>query len=267
MALFQFWNLNLFENPFPVSREEVLRLCKIRTLNTYHNCLHDLNQWGYIKYQPSFNPMTPSLITIHDLETVKMPKEEKSEHNPGEARIKNRTADNTTLGSKTIQLPYNPRLKNSTADHTGLTSLIKQYKQYKQINERGKNSRSKKSGSENVKKKKPDLGKRKKIAPKKEKVENPNPSDEKSNPDLSVPPTLDQVLNFFTTETYPEPEAQKFFNHYQSNGWKIAGKTPMEDWQASAHKWILNTQNFNTQPKPKPSPTNLNKNKRYDIPL
>jgi hypothetical protein len=86
-------------------------------------------------------------------------------------------------------------------------------------------------------------------------------------PDLSISPTLDQVLTFFKTENYSEPEAKKFFNHYQSNGWKIAGKTPMEDWQASAHKWMLNTQNFNAQNKTKPSSTTLNKNKRYDIPL
>jgi hypothetical protein len=65
----------------------------------------------------------------------------------------------------------------------------------------------------------------------------------------------------------PEIEANKFFNHYQANGWKIAGKTPMEDWQASANKWMLNAQNFETKAKAKPGPTNLNKNKKYDIPL
>ncbi len=39
-------------------------------------------------------------------------------------------------------------------------------------------------------------------------------------------------------------EAKKFFNHYQSNGWLIGGKTPMQDWESSAHKWMLNVANF-----------------------
>ena len=35
-------------------------------------------------------------------------------------------------------------------------------------------------------------------------------------------------------------EAQKFFNYYEANGWKIGGKTPMQNWKAAARNWILN---------------------------
>ena len=49
MALFQFWNLNRFENPFPVNRTEVLKLSKVKSLNSYHKYLHELARFGYIQ--------------------------------------------------------------------------------------------------------------------------------------------------------------------------------------------------------------------------
>lgn len=59
------------------------------------------------------------------------------------------------------------------------------------------------------------------------------------------PPQLNEVELFFTQKNYPTIEAQKFFNHYQSNGWLVGGKTPMKDWQSSAHKWMLNANQWN----------------------
>jgi hypothetical protein len=57
-------------------------------------------------------------------------------------------------------------------------------------------------------------------------------------------PHYDEVHAYFLTNAFPEHEAQKFFNHYASNGWLIGGKSPMVDWKASAQKWILNSANF-----------------------
>lgn len=39
--------------------------------------------------------------------------------------------------------------------------------------------------------------------------------------------------------------AQKFLNHYEGNGWMI-GKTKMVDWIATAHNWIIDTENTTT---------------------
>jgi hypothetical protein len=57
-------------------------------------------------------------------------------------------------------------------------------------------------------------------------------------------PDISQAISFFEKNDYPAAEAKKFFNHYQSNGWLIGGKTPMQDWESSAHKWMLNVDNF-----------------------
>ncbi len=62
-ALFQFWNRNRFRNPFPVSREELMFLSHIGSVNTYTRCIKELHQWGYIEYFPSFNPNTGSKVT------------------------------------------------------------------------------------------------------------------------------------------------------------------------------------------------------------
>lgn len=62
-ALFQFWNRNRFRNPFPVSREELMFLSHIGSVNTYTRCIKELHRWGYIEYFPSFNPNTGSKVT------------------------------------------------------------------------------------------------------------------------------------------------------------------------------------------------------------
>lgn len=36
-----------------------------------------------------------------------------------------------------------------------------------------------------------------------------------------------------------QAEAEKFIDHYQSNGWKV-GKNPMKDWQATVRTWTRN---------------------------
>lgn len=41
-------------------------------------------------------------------------------------------------------------------------------------------------------------------------------------------------------------EAKKYFNYYQSNGWRV-GKNPMKDWQAAARNWMNNANQFTPQ--------------------
>ncbi|MFV0269116.1 MAG: hypothetical protein ACK5HT_18475 [Draconibacterium sp.] len=62
-ALFQFWNRNRFRNPFPISREEVMTVAHIGSVNTYTKCIKQLHEWGYIEYFPSFHPDTGSKVS------------------------------------------------------------------------------------------------------------------------------------------------------------------------------------------------------------
>lgn len=68
MALFQFWIKNSFKNPIEASRSEIMPVAKINGRATYHKCMKDLQEYGYIKYVRSFNPFLKSLIYILKLD-------------------------------------------------------------------------------------------------------------------------------------------------------------------------------------------------------
>ena len=50
---------------------------------------------------------------------------------------------------------------------------------------------------------------------------------------------------YFAEKEAPSEEAEKFFNHYESNGWLVGGKSKMKNWQAAARNWLLNSKKFN----------------------
>src|SRR4030095_2289331 len=64
MALFQFYNLNKLENPIKITRTAVMEVAKISGLATYHKCMRDLVEYGYIQYIPSYNPSINSLVYL-----------------------------------------------------------------------------------------------------------------------------------------------------------------------------------------------------------
>ena len=82
-----------------------------------------------------------------------------------------------------------------------------------------------------------------------------------------TPGTLEAVRNFFREENFPELEAEKFFNHFQSNGWQVGGKTPMQDWKASARSWILKMPNYPVRTGTGSQPDQSLNNVNYDEPL
>ena len=82
------------------------------------------------------------------------------------------------------------------------------------------------------------------------------------------PPNLELVQEYFQEKKKPDIEAQKFFNHYESRGWKIGGRSPMENWQAAANNWMINFEKFNPSiQQPKSDNLHVNIDKDYSIPL
>jgi len=64
MALFQFYNLNQLRNPVNITRAAVMEVAKISGLATYHKCIKDLADLGYIQYRPSYNPAIRSQVYL-----------------------------------------------------------------------------------------------------------------------------------------------------------------------------------------------------------
>jgi hypothetical protein len=65
MSLFRRWNLNFFHNPISISRDEMMKMSKIGSVNTYTKCLKELHLWNYLRYEPSYNPHKGSLIYLY----------------------------------------------------------------------------------------------------------------------------------------------------------------------------------------------------------
>lgn len=51
-----------------------------------------------------------------------------------------------------------------------------------------------------------------------------------------TPPTVDEVSSY-AREKGLNMNAQSFCDYYASNGWKVGGKAPMQDWKAAARNW------------------------------
>lgn len=200
VSLFQFWNACRFHNPISISRNEAMKVSKICSKATYHKCIRELNDFGYLSYHPSYNPFKGSLVYLFDFRTG-------SEQAPNGEHTKIRTGNELAL------VPYINKTNNN--------------KQKTKANERAhqKKNNVKVSGSR----------KKKKVASKKK--------------NDFVPPEITEVREYFVLQKYTGIEAEKFFNHFTSNGWLVSGKTPMRNWQAAANKWMLNSNSFNKSSK------------------
>lgn len=59
-------------------------------------------------------------------------------------------------------------------------------------------------------------------------------------------PTLNDVITYCQEKNYTfSPE--KFWKHYESNGWRI-GITPMRDWKIKADEWQINQMDYKKPP-------------------
>src|SRR3970040_974817 len=109
VALFQFWNINRFINPISITRDEVMRISKISSKATYHKCMRDLNDKGYVKYEPSYNPYKGSMVVLIDFSQYLKPVQKKAgttENNLSKNELvlnKQRTSSDTSTGTSTEQ--------------------------------------------------------------------------------------------------------------------------------------------------------------------
>jgi len=82
-------------------------------------------------------------------------------------------------------------------------------------------------------------------------------------------PTIEEVKTYFQENSFPELEAQKFFNYFSSIGWLVGGKTPMVNWQAAAQNWMINVPKFisNAEQPNRAKQLNTTTDKDYSEPL
>jgi hypothetical protein len=263
IALFQFWNYSRFKNPISISRDEVMRISKISSKATYHKCLKALHSLGYIKYEPSYNPFKGSHVFLFNFsdDLKPSPKSERTASpifEPVGEQVLNKSQAGTEKGSGQVDeqavVPYINTINNINDQNvTNGLNLVEPEKNENSdlgLKDEGNQEEEKSSAKKEEEKEMPvqwhhsDLEiqspafadysaertatSRQKSSAKKEKVS----------------PTIEEVLNYFHEQDYPETEANKFFNYFQSIGWLVGGKTPMTDWQAAARNWMLNAPKY-----------------------
>ncbi len=64
LALFHHWNTHRFINPISINRSEMMNVSKIGSKSTYHKCLKELHEKGFLIYHPSNNPLRGSVIDM-----------------------------------------------------------------------------------------------------------------------------------------------------------------------------------------------------------
>lgn len=87
-------------------------------------------------------------------------------------------------------------------------------------------------------------------------------------------PSLQETILFFQEKNKSDLEAEKFFNHFESNGWLVGGKTKMKNWQAAARNWIARSEEYDARSSSlsrgsngSSDRLNVNQNKDYSVPL
>lgn len=73
------------------------------------------------------------------------------------------------------------------------------------------------------------------------------------------PPSSVVVSEFMQTLGLSQAEASKeaeaFWDHFSSNGWKVGGKAPMQDWAAAARGWVKRRHEYQKSDPSPPGPT------------
>ncbi|MBX2900274.1 MAG: hypothetical protein KF775_11520 [Cyclobacteriaceae bacterium] len=237
MALFQYWNYNRFQSPISISRSEMMAVSKIHAKATYHKVIKELHEYGLIIYRPSYNPFRGSEVELvqwaDNLESNKF-KEETSTCSENELTV-NQYLPKISTATVPINEPPYKHINNTNIAYATSPKIEQANGQDKKVNGQSKNGIHKKIAS----------GAARSIS--------------------QIPPQLHEVEIYFDEINSTKLEGQKFFNYFQSNGWKVGGRAPMKDWRAAARNWLLNAAAF--KPKQKTISLHTTTVKDYGEPL
>lgn len=58
------------------------------------------------------------------------------------------------------------------------------------------------------------------------------------------PETTQEAEQYFFTIGGNSDQANWFYDYFESNGWKVAGRAAMKNWKAAARNWMRNANRF-----------------------
>ena len=268
MALFQYWNFNRFQNPFPVYRDTMMQLSKIGSKNTYHKCIKELHLASYIVYHPAvskYQPVKISMIRLDsklieskyqqlDMFTLSSPLPSEGDLGEGQRgspntdtqHVPNLTpvSQNACPNNGTV---YVPNLTDTSTDN-GTTQVPKMGHLIKQNLKQNKRVCNTPTKIFNKNQKIQEEINKLAYVPKSVHAKFPRSSEQGIKDD----PALKEIEDFFIENDYSIKEAKKFFLYNKSRGWMLSDKFSIRDWQALAHKWMMNVK-LPTEPTASPN--------------
>lgn len=266
MAIFQLWNQNRFHNPICITRDELMRVSKIASFATYHKCIRELDEREFIKYMPSYNPFKGSTLEVVNLDFYTKPIQKK------EIKKLKTQQNNKQVNEQAIEQVGEQPNELALNKHCTSTELLPYINNTNSLNIVNGQAQKKQDRDDdfllkNKQKNNPELSPQEQSGDKKK-----LPEKKGSGTVEKIPPKVEDVLHFFKEKNATEIEAEKFFNHFQSNGWLVGGKSKMKDWKAAASNWLLNVSIFSSKPlrqtqELRPGNLYITNTKNYDEPL
>ncbi len=236
LALFQYWNFNRFQNPFPVYRTDIMQLCKIGSKNTYHKCIKELHEAKYILYHPAPSPYQPVKISM-----IRLDKQQPAD--PTQLALFSSCPNNDTTH---VPLLTGTGTDIDTTQVPNLGQLIKQT-----------NNKTSKVCNTPTHFLTTGLSEENKHTP--PHVPNPVHTKKACHTETGEVPTLTEVERYFKEKDYPAEEAARFFYYNQSKNWMLTEKFKVRNWKSLAKKWMLNYHSG----KPAPAERNLQQEIQY----
>ena len=230
MAVFQLWNQNRFQNPIGISRDELMRISKIASTATFHKCMKELSIKGYVIYSPSYNPFKGSTLEVINLDYYTKPIQKK------EIKRLKSLSKNEQVNKQVSEQVDEQVIGQALNKHQTSSKHVPYINNTNNIN----------IVNEQIQKNEDDLNFQLDEKPKKN-LREKKACTELSRSGTEIPPERETVLEFFKENNSPIIEAEKFYNHFQSNGWLVGGKSKMKDWKAAARNWLLNSNKFQSK--------------------
>jgi hypothetical protein len=64
LALIFLWQSAGMKKSIHISRRQLMQLSRIQSNVTYHKCIKQLQEYGYIRYTPSYHPLHGSSVEL-----------------------------------------------------------------------------------------------------------------------------------------------------------------------------------------------------------
>lgn len=232
-ALFYYWNRNRFNNPISISRDSIQQMAHIGSTKIYYRCIKDLDAWAYIAYMPSHSLVRLSKVTMIRFDPTDDPTMDPT-YDPTGDITHDATCDTTDDLSHDINPAHNGApLINSINNKNNLnkTNTINAYEQARDsdlhYDDTAAAADTESAGTTKA---------------------------ERRRKPGAVPDTVEEVAAYFEEKNSTRAEAEKFYDYFESNGWRIGGRAPMKNWRAAARGWITNIPNYNNGKNSKPQP-------------